>query len=97
VVIYGSDYWKKILDLDALVDKGAISPKDIELFQYADTPEQAFEMLRKGLTENYLAAELAAAAADAHSLGLSANPSEDLMTGWTVGDFLSPEMAKTSK
>jgi predicted Rossmann-fold nucleotide-binding protein len=27
---------------------GAISPKDIELFQFADTPEQAFELLRRG-------------------------------------------------
>jgi predicted Rossmann-fold nucleotide-binding protein len=42
------DYWKKVINLDALVDTGAISPKDIELFQFADTPEQAFELLRKG-------------------------------------------------
>ena len=62
VVIYGSEYWKKVFNLEVLVDTGAISPKDIELFQFADTPEQAFELLRKGLTENYLAAELARAA-----------------------------------
>ena len=97
VVIYGSEYWKRVFNLDALVDTGAISPKDIELFQYADTPEQAFELLRKGLTENYLAAELAAASAGARPAGLSANHGEDLMAGWTVEDFLSPEMAKTSK
>jgi hypothetical protein len=48
VVIYGSEYWKKVFNLDVLVDTGAISPKDIELFQFADTPEQAFELLRKG-------------------------------------------------
>jgi hypothetical protein len=33
VVIYGSDYWKRVFNLDVLVDTGAISPKDIELFQ----------------------------------------------------------------
>src|SRR5580692_2560582 len=60
VVIYGSDYWKKVFNLDALVDTGAISPKDVELFQYADTPERAFGMLRQGLTENHLAPEAAA-------------------------------------
>ncbi len=49
VVIYGSEYWKKVFNLDVLVDTGAISPKDIELFQFADTPEQAFELLRQGL------------------------------------------------
>ena len=95
VVIYGSEYWKKVFNLDVLVDTGAISPKDLELFQFADTPEQAFEMLRKGLTENYLAAELAAAQGAHAGNGQTAN-GEDLMAGWTVEDFLSPEMAKTS-
>jgi hypothetical protein len=92
VVIYGSEYWKKVFDLDALVDTGAISPKDIELFQYADTPEQAFEMLRQGLTENYLAAE----AAERQTTSQAAAPVEDLMAG-SIEDFLGPEMAKTSK
>src|ERR1700739_3930368 len=35
VVVYGPSYWKKVFNLQALVDTGAISPKDIELFQYA--------------------------------------------------------------
>jgi uncharacterized protein (TIGR00730 family) len=95
VVIYGSEYWKKVLNLDALVDTGTISPKDIELFQYADTPEQAFEMLRHGLTENYLAVE-AAAAKQATADGSTA-ASKELMAGWTMDDFLGPDMAKTSK
>ena len=94
VVIYGSEYWKKVFDLDVLVDTGAISPKDIELFQFADTPEQAFDMLRKGLTENYLAAEIEEGRlSETHVKGAG----EDLMAGWTVEDFLGPEMAKTSK
>ena len=96
VIIYGSEYWKKVFNLDVLVDTGAISPKDIDLFQFADTPEEAFEMLRRGLTENYLAAEVAAATTGAHPAGQQANHDEDLMSGWTVEDFLSPEMAKTS-
>ena len=97
VVIYGSEYWKKILNFDSLVDSGAISPKDLDLLHFADTPEEAFEILRHGLTENYLAAEIAAAAAGSHGAPLHANHGEDLMAGWTVEDFLSPEMAKTSK
>ena len=94
VVVYGSEYWKKIFNLDALVDTGAISPKDLDLFQFADTPEQAFELLRKGLMENYLAAE---AAAGAHAGNHAMAADEDLMAGSTVEDFLGPEMAKTSK
>jgi len=91
VVIYGSE---KVFNLDVLVDTGAISPKDIELFQFADTPEQAFDLLRRGLTENYLLAE-AAAGKLAESQEMT--PGEDLMAGWTVEDFLGPELAKTSK
>jgi hypothetical protein len=94
VVIYGSEYWKRVFNLDALVDTGAISPKDIELFQYADTPEQAFELLRKGLTENYLALE--AAAGKKATEAVAAAASKELMAGWTLDDFLGPDMAKTS-
>jgi hypothetical protein len=94
VVIYGSEYWKKVFNLDALVDTGAISPKDIELFQYADTPEQALDMLKHGLTENFLLAE---AAAGKLAENEDMKPGEDLMAGWTVEDFLGPELAKTSK
>jgi hypothetical protein len=95
VLVYGSEYWKKVFRLETLVDSGAISPKDLELFQYADSPEQAFEILRRGLTENHLAAELAAAGARAEAQ--QPNHDEDLMAGWTIDDFLSPEMAKTTK
>ena len=94
VVVYGSEYWKKVFNLEALVDTGAISPKDIELFQFADTPEQAFEILRRGLTENYLLAEAAAGTLEESE---QMTPGEDLMAGWTVEDFLGPEMARTSK
>src|SRR6201992_2806607 len=54
VVIYGSEYWKKVFDFDWLVDTGAISPGDVDLFHFADTPEDAFEMLKQGLTVNHL-------------------------------------------
>jgi uncharacterized protein (TIGR00730 family) len=97
VVIYGSDYWKKVFNLDALVETGAISPKDIGLFQFADTPEEAFELLRKGLTENYLVAEQAASAAGVPLRVQQAAADEDLMAGWSLEDFVSPEIAKTNK
>jgi uncharacterized protein (TIGR00730 family) len=93
VVIYGSEYWKRVFNLDALVDTGAISPKDIELFQYADTPEQAFEMLRSGLTENHLAPE--AAAGKAHETHEPAG--EDMLSSVTMEDFLGPDLARTNR
>jgi len=54
VIIYGSSYWKKVINLEMLVEKGAISPKDLDLFQFADTPEDAFAILKEGLTRNHL-------------------------------------------
>jgi uncharacterized protein (TIGR00730 family) len=54
IVIYGSSYWKNIINLEMLVEKGAISPKDLDLFQFADTPEDAFAILKDGLTRNHL-------------------------------------------
>ncbi len=89
VVIYGPEYWNRVFNLKVLVDTGAISPKDIELFQFADTPEQAFEMLRKGLTENYLIPEAAAE----HST----HEPQDLMPGATLEDFLGPELTKMNE
>jgi uncharacterized protein (TIGR00730 family) len=54
IVIYGSKYWKNVIDLELLAEKGAIAVKDMELFQFADTPEDAFRILRDGLTKNHL-------------------------------------------
>jgi hypothetical protein len=96
VLIYGPEYWKKVFNLEALVDTGAISPKDIDLFQYADTPEQAFALLRQGLTDNYLSIE-AATLAPAPPASRKTEAEEDLMAGWNMDDFLGPELAKTRK
>jgi len=49
IVLYGSAYWKEIVNWDALVKHGMISPEDLDLFQYADDPLSAFEILKSGL------------------------------------------------
>jgi hypothetical protein len=49
VVLYGSSYWKEIINFDALVKYDMISPEDLKLFQYADDPQSAFEILKAGL------------------------------------------------
>jgi uncharacterized protein (TIGR00730 family) len=54
VLIYGKEYWNKVLNLDALVDSGTISPGDKDLFCFVDTPEEGFEMLKEGLTKYHL-------------------------------------------
>jgi uncharacterized protein (TIGR00730 family) len=54
IVIYGSAYWKNVIDLDLLAAKGAIAVKDLDLFRFADTPEEAFAILQEGLIRNHL-------------------------------------------
>jgi uncharacterized protein (TIGR00730 family) len=54
VLIYGKQYWKKVLNLEALAESGAISPEDVNLFCYVDTPEEGFEILRERLTRDHL-------------------------------------------
>ena len=49
VILYGSAYWKEIINFDALVKYGTISARDLELFQYADDPESAMKILQEGL------------------------------------------------
>ncbi len=54
IVIYGKDYWNRVINFQALVDAGTISPKDLELFHWASTPDEAFECLKEDLTEHHL-------------------------------------------
>jgi uncharacterized protein (TIGR00730 family) len=54
VVIYGSEYWHRIMNFQAFVDAGTVSPEDLNLFKFVDTPEDAFFFLRDGLTEYHL-------------------------------------------
>jgi uncharacterized protein (TIGR00730 family) len=54
VIVYGKEYWNRVLHLDALVDSGAISADDLKLFSFADSPEEAFESLKEGLTRYHL-------------------------------------------
>jgi uncharacterized protein (TIGR00730 family) len=54
VIIYGSEYWNKIINFQAFVDAGAVSPEDLNQFKIVDSPEEAFEFLRDGLTKYHL-------------------------------------------
>jgi uncharacterized protein (TIGR00730 family) len=57
VVVYGPDYWKQVINLELLAEKGAIGTGDLDLFKFADTPEEAFAILKQGLTEHHLESE----------------------------------------
>ncbi|MBI1798006.1 MAG: TIGR00730 family Rossman fold protein [Candidatus Eisenbacteria bacterium] len=47
LVLYGSAYWKEIVDFPALLRHGVIAASDLELFHFADTPEAALDILKR--------------------------------------------------
>ncbi|HEY6299114.1 MAG TPA: TIGR00730 family Rossman fold protein [Candidatus Binatus sp.] len=49
VLLYGSKYWKEIINFDALVRHGTISREDLDLFSFADNPAAALRLLQKGI------------------------------------------------
>jgi uncharacterized protein (TIGR00730 family) len=46
VILYGSSYWKDVINFEALVRYGTISPEDLELFHFADDPKSALAYLQ---------------------------------------------------
>jgi uncharacterized protein (TIGR00730 family) len=46
VLLYGSNYWKEILNFEALARHGMIDREDLDLFQYVDEPGEALRMLQ---------------------------------------------------
>jgi len=57
VILYGREYWDRVLHLEPMVDEGTISPEDLNLFSRADTPDEAFDILTSHLTEHVLRQE----------------------------------------
>ncbi len=49
ILLYGSSYWKEIINFDALVRHGVISAEDLNLFTFADEPEAALGLLQSWL------------------------------------------------
>jgi uncharacterized protein (TIGR00730 family) len=54
IVLFGSKYWDEVINFDALVKYGTISPGDLELFHRTDSLDEAYDVITKGLTENAL-------------------------------------------
>jgi hypothetical protein len=51
IVLYGEEYWRKVINFDALIAYGTIPPQDIDLISFCSTPRQAFDLLRARLLE----------------------------------------------
>ena len=45
ILLFGREFWTRLINLDHLVDTGMISPGDVNLFQFVETAEEAWERL----------------------------------------------------
>jgi uncharacterized protein (TIGR00730 family) len=54
VILYGRDFWNQVLSFQPMAEWGAVAEHDLELLQYADTPQSAFEQLREHLIAHHL-------------------------------------------
>jgi len=49
IILFGQDYWRDVIDIDAMVRWGTISEEDLDLFNFVNSAEEAFKILKKKL------------------------------------------------
>jgi len=54
ILIYGRKYWQDILNLKSMVRWGTINQSEYHLLQFADTVDEAFEVIRSGLEKYHM-------------------------------------------
>ncbi|MCA9105763.1 MAG: LOG family protein [Planctomycetales bacterium] len=45
IILYGTEYWTRIIDFQVLADEGVIKDEHLDLFNYVDSPEEAWELI----------------------------------------------------
>jgi len=50
IIMYGSDYWKHVVNFKHMEDEAMIAPEDLDLIHFSDSPAEAFEYLKKNLS-----------------------------------------------
>jgi uncharacterized protein (TIGR00730 family) len=47
IILYGRDYWSNVINFQFLADEGVIADKDLDLIDFAETPQQTWEIIAK--------------------------------------------------
>ena len=48
IVLYGRRFWERLVDFDHLAELGLIAEEDLQLVRFADTPQEAWQIIRDG-------------------------------------------------
>jgi len=46
ILLFGREFWTRLINMDHLVDTGMISPDDVKLFHYVESAQEAWDLLR---------------------------------------------------
>jgi uncharacterized protein (TIGR00730 family) len=46
IILFGTDYWKRLINFEVLIEDGVISPDDMKLLKFTDDPQEAWETIR---------------------------------------------------
>ncbi len=57
VLMFGKEFWTRVVDFDALAEEGVISPADLSLFQFVETATEAWEAIQRFYAEREDATE----------------------------------------
>ena len=52
IILFGREYWNKLINFEYLADLGLIEDKHLHLFQYADTASEAWEIIKSSKISN---------------------------------------------
>ena len=47
IILFGTEYWSRVIDFDFMAESGLIDDEDRQLFQFADTPAEAWNLIRE--------------------------------------------------
>jgi hypothetical protein len=53
VVLYGKEYWQNTINFENLIRLKMISPEDLKIFHFADSPDEAYDYIVRELRKNY--------------------------------------------
>ncbi len=59
IIVFGQDYWREIIDFEAMARWGTIAEKDLQMLHFVNSADEAYEILIHFLNNHYSAEESA--------------------------------------
>jgi uncharacterized protein (TIGR00730 family) len=50
IILFGREYWERVIDFQFLADEGVVADEDLDLFRFAETAAEAWTLIEQGPT-----------------------------------------------